>query len=87
VVGNLKEDVSGLLQIPTSAVVKSDGKASVWLVDPGSLKVSLREIVIDRSEPDVTLVSAGLQAGDIVVTAGAGALSEGQLVRLPGGVS
>ncbi len=34
VIGNLKEDNAGLLQIPTSAVIRSDGATSVWLVDP-----------------------------------------------------
>lgn len=87
VIGSLKEDVSGLLQIPTSAIVRSDGATSVWLVDPTSLKVTLRKIEIERSDADTTFVASGLKAGDIVVSAGTNMLSEGQEVRLPGGVS
>jgi RND family efflux transporter MFP subunit len=87
VVGSLKEDDSGLLQIPTTAVIRSDGATSVWLVHPATLKVTLRKIEIERSEPGTSFVSGGLQAGDIVVSAGTNMLSEGQEVRLPGGVT
>jgi len=87
VIGSLKEDISGLLQIPTTAVVRSGDTSSVWLVDTNASKVTLRKIQVERSEPDITLVSSGLQAGDIIVTAGTSMLSEGQPVRFPGGES
>jgi RND family efflux transporter MFP subunit len=87
VIGSLKEDISGLLQVPTTAIVGSGDSASVWLVDPVTSKVSLRKIKIERSEPEITFVSTGLQAGDIVVSAGTNQLSEGQAVRVPGGES
>lgn len=87
VVGSLKEDISGLLQIPTTALVGPGPTYSVWLVDPNAMTVSLRQVVVERSEPAVTFISSGLQAGDIVVSAGTNTLSEGQGVRLPGGES
>lgn len=87
VIGSLKEDVSGLLQIPTSALVSPEVTPTVWLVDTNAMTVSLRQVKVERREPAVTFISSGLQAGDIVVSAGTNTLSEGQEVRLPGGES
>ena len=84
VVGSVKEDMSGLVRIPDTALTTSADGAAVWLVDPAARKVSRRKVEVGRMEPGVAWISNGLQAGDIVVTAGTGVLSEGQLVRLPG---
>ncbi len=70
------------LRVPASAILSKDGKTSVWLVDPASHTVASREV---RSVPggdgwvDVT---AGLEAGARVVTAGVHRLAEGQKVRI-----
>jgi hypothetical protein len=45
--------------------------------------VSLRNIEMLRFDPGSVVVSGGLHAGDIVVTAGVQALHPGQAVRLP----
>ena len=56
------------------------------MVDPPSQTVALRNIDVARYEPNSVVVSQGLEAGEIVVTAGVQALRPGQKVRLLGGV-
>jgi RND family efflux transporter MFP subunit len=85
--GTLENDTPGLLQIPTSALIAAAVPPAVWVVDPVALKVSSRKVEIGRTEPTTTWIANGLQTGDIVVTAGTNALSEGQSVRIPGGES
>jgi membrane fusion protein, multidrug efflux system len=46
--------------------------------------VSMRNIDVLRREPSTVAVSGGLDAGDVVVTAGVRALQPGQKMRLLG---
>ena len=56
----------------------------MWVVDPSSHTVATRNIdVLSFDQAHVT-VSHGLEAGEIVVTAGVQALHPGQKVRLLG---
>ena len=57
------------------------------MVDPTSQTVALRNIDVARYEPNSVVVSQGLEAGEIVVTAGVQALRPSQKVRLLGGLS
>jgi RND family efflux transporter MFP subunit len=84
VTGRLQTDAATLIEIPASALVKSDGKSAVWIVDPSSLTVSMRNIDVQRHNPSTVAVSDGLEAGEIVVTAGVRSLHAGQTIRLPG---
>lgn len=70
------------IEIPASALSRSDKQTSVWIVDPKALTVSMRPIEVLRFDPSRILVGKGLQSGDIVVTAGVQALRPGQKVRL-----
>ena len=70
------------IEIPASALFRSAGKPSVWVVDAGSMKVSERVIEIQANDSTKIRVASGLVAGDIVVTAGVQALRPGQKVRL-----
>ncbi len=70
------------IEIPASALSRSDKQTSVWVVDPKALTVSMRTIEVLRFDPGRILVGKGLQSGDIVVTAGVQALRPGQKVRL-----
>ena len=54
---------------------------TVWIVDPSALTVSLRKLELLSSDPATALVGKGLALGDIVVTAGANLLQEGQRVQ------
>ena len=55
------------------------------MVDPKSQTVSLRNVDVLRYDPANVVVSHGLEAGEIVVTAGVQTLRPGQKVRLLGG--
>jgi multidrug efflux pump subunit AcrA (membrane-fusion protein) len=56
----------------------------VWIVDPQSLTVALRNVEVQRFDPASAVISQGLAPGDVVVTAGVQALHPGQKVRLLG---
>ena len=75
------------IEIPASALTRTSGEPAVWVVDPAKNTVSLRTIEIVDFSPTSVIVSAGLAAGEIVVTAGVQALRPGQEVRLQGGVT
>lgn len=70
------------IEVPPSAVTRSDGKAAVWIVDPATGTVASRPIEIRSSDPNRVEVASGLKPGDVVVTAGVQALRPGQKVRL-----
>jgi len=70
------------IEVPPSAVTRSDRQASVWVVDPKTGTVAARPIEIRSSDPNRVEVASGLKPGDVVVTAGVHALRSGQKVRL-----
>jgi RND family efflux transporter MFP subunit len=70
------------VELPASALTETNGHPAVWVVDKSALTVSLRNIDIGRYEPTSVVVSAGLNAGDMVVTAGVQTLRPGQKVSL-----
>ena len=72
------------IQIPASALTEANGHPAVWVVDPKSETVSLRNVDVAQYDPATVLVSKGLTTGDCVVTAGAQTLRPGQSVRLLG---
>ena len=85
VTGRMKADGSAGIRIPSVAVVRSGGKAAVWVVDPAAKTVSLREVAVGASDSSSVAVTSGLKVGDIVVTAGVQALRPGQKVSLLAG--
>lgn len=84
VTGRLIMDAVPVIEIPATALTQSDRKPAVWVVDPVSKTVSLRNVDVLRFDPAKVAVSQGLDAGEIVVTAGVQALHPGQTVRLLG---
>lgn len=75
--------------IPVSALSSTpDGRFQAWVYDPATGEVSARDIATGPVAGDTILVLEGLSAGDLIVTAGVGALHEGMKVRpLPGRAS
>jgi membrane fusion protein, multidrug efflux system len=73
-----------VIEIPASALTRSNQQPAVWVVDPAAFTVSMRPIEIKRHGEYLVAVASGLGTGDIVVTAGVQALHEGQKVRLIG---
>jgi RND family efflux transporter MFP subunit len=82
--GVMRTEAPSLIEIPASALTRSNQLPAVWIVDPSTLTVSLRSIEILHHGELFVAVSEGLNAGDIVVTAGVQALHPGQEVRLLG---
>jgi RND family efflux transporter MFP subunit len=87
VTGRLQMEAFPVIDIPASALTRFNQKPAVWIVDPSSFTVSLRNIEVLRYDPATVAISAGLDTGEIVVTAGVQALHPGQKVRLLGSSS
>lgn len=84
VVGRIRLPAPQGLEIPASALARTDGAPSVWVVDPQSKTVSQRSVEVLRYDPTSVVISQGLSKGDVVVTAGAQTLRPGEKVQLPG---
>ena len=87
VTGTIQLGSAPLIEVPASALTEANGRPAVWLVDSTSQTVALRNIDVSRYDPNTVVVSQGLEAGEIVVTAGVQALHPGQKVRLLGATS
>ena len=81
VTGSVQLNSAPVITIPASALTRVNQQPAVWIVDPSSLTVSMRNIDVLRYDPGTVVVSHGLDTGDIVVTAGVQALHPGQKVR------
>jgi RND family efflux transporter MFP subunit len=82
VAGRMTLEAAPIIEIPASALTESDRRPAVWVVDPKSLTVSLRNVEVVRNDPATVAISDGLDSGEIVVTAGTQALHPGQKTRL-----
>ncbi|HEY2533906.1 MAG TPA: efflux RND transporter periplasmic adaptor subunit [Xanthobacteraceae bacterium] len=87
VTGRMQMEAFPVIDIPASALTRFNQQPAVWIVDPSNLTVSPRNIDVLRYDPATVAVSEGLNAGEIVVTAGVQALHPGQKVRLLGSPS
>ena len=81
VTATLQSGATPHIELPSSAILESDGKTSVWIVDPANT-VSLRVISIAARDENRVQVADGVAAGNRVVTAGVHSLSPGQAVRI-----
>lgn len=72
--------------LPATAMTTMDGHPAVFVVDPATSTVDLREVAIGRFDLAEVLITSGLIDGDMVVTAGVQALRPGQKVRLGEGL-
>lgn len=70
VVGRMQFDSPPSISIPAAALTEFERQPSVWIVDPSNLTVSIRKVNVLRFDPGTVVVSAGLETGDIVMTAG-----------------
>jgi RND family efflux transporter MFP subunit len=74
------------MEVPASALTEANGRPAVWVVDPHSKTVSLREVDVLRHDPAAVVISQGLETGELVVTAGVQTLRPGQQVQILGAV-
>ena len=72
------------IEIPAAALTRANQQPAVWILDPTTNTVALRNIEVLRYDLQRVAVADGLQDGDIVVTAGVQSLRPGQQVRLLG---
>jgi len=67
--------------VPLSAIHEKDGKPAVWVVDPKSSKVLLRDVTLGIYREDGATVTTGIAAEDWVVANGVHKLQNGQLIK------
>jgi multidrug efflux pump subunit AcrA (membrane-fusion protein) len=84
VVGRLQTNSGPIIDIPATALTKINQQPAVWIVDPSTKTVSIRNVDVLRFDQARVVVSQGLDTGEIVVTAGVQALHPGQKIRLLG---
>jgi RND family efflux transporter MFP subunit len=84
VVGRLQTDAVPIIDIPATALTKINQQPAVWIVDPSTKTVSIRNVDVLRFDQARVVVSQGLDTGEVVVTAGVQALHPGQKIRLLG---
>jgi RND family efflux transporter MFP subunit len=70
-----------LVLLPLSAVANERTDPAVWVVDPKTSQVRLRRVGIGQFREDGVTITSGLDAGDVVVTAGVHKLKPDQVVR------
>lgn len=80
--GRWKATSGPVVALPLSALFEKNGSPAVWMLDQASGSVALRPVTISRYETDTVVIADGLAKGDVVVTAGANTLREGQKVRV-----
>jgi len=85
VTGSIKLPPPPGVAVPPGALTEASGRPAVWVVDRQSQTVSLRNVDVSRYDPADVVISQGLAAGEVVVTAGVQTLRPGQKVRFLGG--
>jgi len=71
-----------VITVPLQALVVEGGATQAWRYDPGAQTVKRVRVTVGNVAGNEIVVTDGLQGGDVVVTAGAHQLKEGQKVRL-----
>lgn len=87
VVGLFRSAARDAIELPWSAMTSKSGKPAVWIIDPASSSVSLRQIDVSDYETGRFAVRAGVSPGEIVVADGAKFLRPGQTVTYEKGVA
>ena len=72
--------VPDLMHIPLTAFTERDGRQGLWILDPAASVVHFREAKAVAYSGNEALLASGVTPGEVVVTAGAALLKEGQKV-------
>jgi RND family efflux transporter MFP subunit len=72
---------AGIVKLPLSALKEEQGRSIVWLVDRASMTVRAQPVQVAGADGNEAVIAAGLQAGQVVVTAGVHVLNPGQKVK------
>ncbi|WP_298324453.1 efflux RND transporter periplasmic adaptor subunit [Asticcacaulis sp.] len=73
-----------IIAVPAASITNDGDKPAVYVVDPATGLLVRKPVTIARYTADTAYVAAGLDKGDIVVTAGVAKLRPGQKVLLEG---
>ncbi len=68
--------------VPASSVVFREGAPQAFVLAEGQSRVAMRRLVAGARQDGMVEILEGLRAGERVVTAGAGFLADGDLVRI-----
>ncbi len=68
------------ISLPLAALVQQGGKTAVWVLDPKTSTVNLVAVTTGAARANDITVTSGLEAGQMVVTAGVHQLQPGQKV-------
>lgn len=78
----LPQNSQPAILLPHTAILDQQGKQYVWLLDATGQKVGRKPVSIRVQDKQFVQVTAGLQGGEKVVTAGVHLLRDGQTVTL-----
>ena len=82
VVGTVSAVSRKAIVLPWQALTSRNGEPAVWVLDPASKMVALAPVGILAYETGMVVIGEGLNAGQMVVTAGGQLLSPGELVEV-----
>jgi RND family efflux transporter MFP subunit len=82
VIGRVLLEAKQVATLPPASLSKDGDKPAVWLFEPATSAVALRQVNVLRYEQDRVLISGGLANGDRVIVAGLQKLRPGLKVRL-----
>lgn len=75
------QNASTVLRLPLAAIVSRDGNPQVWKWDATSSTVHAVAVRTGTLDGNQVVIESGISAGDVIITAGAHLLREGQEVR------
>ena len=79
--GSTTQTAGAGIVLPYDTMSATAQGPAVWVVDPKTMAVSLKNITVDRFETGRIVVRDGIEEGDLVVAAGAQLLFPGRIVQ------
>lgn len=82
-----KEEAAHMTLVPIEAVFSAEEEPldsefkQVWVVDPESMRASRRDVVVGQLTGSKIVIRDGLEEGEMIITAGVNAVTEGMWVR------
>ena len=85
IIGSAPVESLRAFRLPESVLYEWEGKPAVWVVDPKSRRVSIRQVRVRAYLTNFVVLSSGIEPGDLVVSAGLQSLRPGEEVEVVGG--
>ncbi|WP_439530620.1 efflux RND transporter periplasmic adaptor subunit [Pannonibacter sp.] len=85
VTATLAEDTAPGIELPATALLERDGKTMVWVVNPATQTVSLKDLTVIARDSSSIWVRNDIADGTRIVTAGVNSLTANQKVKLTDG--